>query len=408
MKIISKWLSLAVVLFPLLSVYSSIIPGVEFGTFLLLTVIFIIAIVRKKIELKRLPVSVFGNYVLFASIVGYIFVCVCNYTTGVDATTVIFRIARFTLILFLFFSCGIYKYIDKDCLCKYLRIAVIGNAIFIIIQYIVFYFGIILTNPLLDFNFRGYSDFYIYLHRPSGFFLEPSHFAQYAIVYMIICFNLNRKNFFEICITYAGVMMSTSGMGIVLANLLIIYYYVIKNKSNLRYPVLILYSAFLLYFLQSNNKLILMLYERIFTAGGVYGGNAIDGRMGHGIDSFFNLPLLLKICGCGYGNEPMIYTGDSLFFYNGFTYTINTLGIVGLCAFIGLNIYYLFTTNALGRSLIVINLFFFFLDQNLTATNLVFIFGIIYSFSNNNNQLEFEKKRRIKFVFGKRRTKCLV
>ena len=54
------------------------------------------------------------------------------------------------------------------------------------------------------------------LYRPSAFFLEPSHLTQYAFVALLLCLFHGRRNIpAAICIS-AGMIATTSGMGILL------------------------------------------------------------------------------------------------------------------------------------------------------------------------------------------------
>ena len=57
------------------------------------------------------------------------------------------------------------------------------------------------------------------LYRPSAFFLEPSHFAQYAILAITFCLLQDRPLYKKALLITFGVLLTTSGMGVVLVAL---------------------------------------------------------------------------------------------------------------------------------------------------------------------------------------------
>lgn len=55
-----------------------------------------------------------------------------------------------------------------------------------------------------------------HLYRPSAFFLEPAHLAQYAIVGLISCLFRPKPHYRTAAVISLGILLTTSGMGMVL------------------------------------------------------------------------------------------------------------------------------------------------------------------------------------------------
>lgn len=75
-----------------------------------------------------------------------------------------------------------------------------------------------------------------YLYRPSGFFLEPSHFFLYSfpiITVLLLSVNRNKKDLRTAIFLSLGLLLTTSGMGIVvLAGLWTLYFLIYKRASD--------------------------------------------------------------------------------------------------------------------------------------------------------------------------------
>jgi hypothetical protein len=75
-----------------------------------------------------------------------------------------------------------------------------------------------------------------YLYRPSGFFLEPSHFFLYSfpiITVLLLSVNRDKKDLRTAIFLSLGLLLTTSGMGIVvLAGLWTLYFLIYKRASD--------------------------------------------------------------------------------------------------------------------------------------------------------------------------------
>ena len=71
------------------------------------------------------------------------------------------------------------------------------------------------------------------MYRPSAFFLEPSHYTQYCIFGLLSCMcrEKTRVNFRNAVIITAGIIITTSGMGIALSFSLWIWKYIFDQKT---------------------------------------------------------------------------------------------------------------------------------------------------------------------------------
>jgi hypothetical protein len=101
-------------------------------------------------------------------------------------------------------------------------------AVGVIVQSVVYYLfhlhlPMIVANWVLDAMQDSYRMFIAtgisrneILYRPSAFFLEPAHLAQYTIVALISCLFRTRPKYYIAAVISLGTLLSTSGMGMVL------------------------------------------------------------------------------------------------------------------------------------------------------------------------------------------------
>lgn len=130
-----------------------------------------------------------------------------------------------------------------------------------------------------------------YLYRPSGFFLEPSHFFLYSfpiIVVLLLSIDRDKKDFRTALFLSLGLLLTTSGMGIVvLAGLWTLYFLIYKRIENysissfikqisVRSVVIVLLLVVFFYFAYRGIPFIQNAVDRILTEDET--SNAIEGR----------------------------------------------------------------------------------------------------------------------------------
>lgn len=131
------------------------------------------------------------------------------------------------------------------------------------------------------------------LYRPAAFFLEPSMFAQYAVLgvmYLRLSETRGRKSFRIAVFLSVGIIASTSGMGI--ASLIVIWllsYWteIIENKNLLKglFGILVFVVVFFIVYSISDSLRESVL--RVFGLGETSNYNALSGRTG-GIEFMFD------------------------------------------------------------------------------------------------------------------------
>ena len=138
----------------------------------------------------------------------------------------------FGLILYVFEIWGL-LYVFYDCRVRHafkvhiIRISIVMSLVIYIQCILYYFFGTLLSNnilipfsrlyePSVIDNVERMTVVYNGLFRPSAFFLEPSHFAAYAVIALGIALFEGRSNKLRIFLTSA-IVLSTSGLGIAAA-----------------------------------------------------------------------------------------------------------------------------------------------------------------------------------------------
>ncbi len=290
--VIDKVCAFLFVLSPILQHYKGIYQNAGFTVLLLLLPYIIYKLFKSSINEKMMvalaPAVLFQLYRL------------------VDHTFSISKVMYATcmIVFFLAFACGClnFKYIIKSAI--YISCAA---GVLIVLQYIFFYIGrihiqLVPTSLLLDKSsiwipgaktgliaVNGQSNGF---YRPSAFFLEPSHMMLYcfpALFVLLLSPRINRERMSLAILITAGIVLSTSGMGIAIAfGAWTVYFGLYRNGrdnenvaklSNLfsRQSVLLLAGMLIVFILMYFSvDFVSNAVNRIFTKNG---SNAIDGRV---------------------------------------------------------------------------------------------------------------------------------
>ena len=174
-------------------------------------------------------------------------------------------------------------------------------------------------------------------YRPSAFFLEPSHMFIFSFpptLYMLFSDNANKRTRTIGFIMVGGIMMSTSGMGIVFSLGCIVAYFVMYrkpyfNKGNIfnfftpKTFIILVSGLALIVILYNNVDIVHKSIVRIIAENDV-GYNAIAGRTEAGNDLLSALKWKDMIIGV---SDAMGELGAAL---SGFQATLYKFGAVGL------------------------------------------------------------------------------
>lgn len=203
---------------PLITMYASPIPGITLGE---LALVFFWGVFVIESRLKVSMDSCTNKMLLFT---GYIIISflVTSLVYGFYSNALI-RMVRYSF----YYITGCFlvkKWVDYELLTRWIvRIGKIATC-FIFLQYISYYvFGHILDGkvPFLplyhnEYLELDYKTLYENLFRPTSFFLEPAHYAQFTLLALVIALWKDRHIWGALFLT-AGLIYSTSAQGIVVA-----------------------------------------------------------------------------------------------------------------------------------------------------------------------------------------------
>lgn len=206
---------------------------------------------------------------------------------------------------------------------KTVKIVVLLASGYIFLQYVFFtLFGVILLGylPFLNLYVEGYAttdyaSLYAVMYRPTSFFLEPAHFARYAVVGVALLLfdgeKLTAQNVAGAVFASAAVLVSTSAQGYLLLALVWLLCLLIRTKdlesdglkglffiAALMLPLLLM-GILQLPFVQSAVARALNIdFTNLSNEN-----TAIGARLG-GFSYYLELPVLHRFIGMGFGVVP--------------------------------------------------------------------------------------------------------
>lgn len=324
---------------PLVSIYSSGIPGINVGE-LILIMFFLYSIVgnRKGRYNKSFDRNAWKFIVIFCMYLITIPILVCMLEDKFSLSDMLIRTARliFYFVIVLYIS---KKYFDYKMTMKWIVNISILAVIYLFIQYLSYYnFHIILKGYIPAFKLyttayetNNYSLLYTEnFYRPTSFFLEPAHCARYIILGLIsVLFSntLGKSRLLLSLLISVGILLTTSGQGLLLLSIVWIFYLSLfirrVSKSKILENIsLISIGAFALYILSKYTDTLQNTLSRVFT-GTIQSNNAIGSRLSS-ISVIFQRNLFDIIFGQGYGTVP----SENLWM-SGLTYVLFGAGLIG-------------------------------------------------------------------------------
>ena len=293
--------ALICVLLPVFSIYSSPIPGFDLGTVVVIFFFFICIInnANFKIDPFLLALITFTFVNTIPAIIGIT-------QAYSPVSSILMRTLRFVLLLFIVIGFGYTSYYSSSRYIGALRFVSLLATGYIYLQSAFFrLFGFKLRNVFGP--IKGGGEFvstlgeYEYVYRPPSFFLEPSHVCYFLIPYL--CFVLfskktvEKKDFIEALFITGGILLTTSGQGLVIVSLCWFIWIILQVKTiKLENIILIIISFIIL------TKTIDLSYtiNRVFSSDDF---NAVEARSG-GYRLVSEMPIAQLILGNGFGNYP--------------------------------------------------------------------------------------------------------
>ncbi len=328
--------SILIAMLPILSIYRDPLNIAEWGTILLLLFSPYILLkcwnYRSKIGKKGYIYLVVFLIDAAASI--YIW---GKYTNNYSSTaSLALLIMAYILIINLYGGLG--RVFDYTIAARAVQIVSLFNATLIIIQALLHYLfnsyaNIVVTSWLVSdaehYKTYLYSGITNGSFRPAGFFLEPSHFALFAIVALVtLLFSPNKvhgylaKSLFIIF----GIVLSTSGIGISMAFTILLLSLFRNNKLSIKKVTKIFFGIFglaLIIFVVSQFDVIKFAVDRVFT--GDIRTSAVYPRI-YNMLFFFDAPMNIQLLGNGFLTFPVSYYS----YYNGAIKLLYGQGYIGM------------------------------------------------------------------------------
>lgn len=337
---IKKYYNLFLAFSGILAVYSSFIPGINLAEAVLI-IFFILGLVDTvKIRIKKQAgiLILLAFYAVFITIIQFSF----------NPEYEIFWFHR--LIRFLFYiSCAVVissKFYDTELFIKYSKILVLLVTIGLVLQYAVYIFnnsylrlyGSFLPIAAQHYMERDYAKILTTAgFRPSSFFLEPSHLAQW-LIFILSFFMLSdskegnqNRLLWQGIITF-NILLSTSLWGYLLLSFVYLIWLTRKDSRFLFFTPLIIIG---LYFLIQNTEFMTIALRRIdlfdLTNDTTFSGRFL------GYETVLNEGLFNIIFGTGFGNILDLKYLNSILYL-----------LIG-CGMVGIGIMLLFIINCINN-----------------------------------------------------------
>ena len=186
------------------------------------------------------PIALYYTFTSFKMCPPVWFVCIfffyCMYRSWGDFESV------FLLFMVLIHVLGAFGgSLDFRVMRKTIETVAVFCTYLVIIQYVVYFvfgirFSFLITNLIINDNQNAVNSFIdgVGMFRPSALFLEPSHLAQYcnlAILSVLFPEGDKKPNLRKAIWIAAGIILTTSGMGIVLCGCLLLWYAVFSRRK---------------------------------------------------------------------------------------------------------------------------------------------------------------------------------
>ncbi|MBQ8829965.1 MAG: hypothetical protein IJ017_00015 [Oscillospiraceae bacterium] len=316
-----RFYTVVIALLPVLASYASGIPGLSLADLVL--VLFCAVKVLGKYNERRNAFAV--KPVLIAAAL-YLIVLFSLISALVqhepEISNIIIRTIRYFFYLFVVVFCSRYM-LDIELCKKTVKTITVIACVFIFVQFLMYnLFGVIIRGylPFLRLYVEGYAatDYaaiYTKMYRPTSFFLEPAHFARYAVVGTALTLfgdeKLKWKNVVAAVFISAAILISTSAQGYMLIALVWIICLATRVKaleSNSMRAIFVI-ACILLPILLIGILRLPFVQTAVMRALNIDFSNlanentALGARLG-GFAYYADLPVGYKLIGMGFGVVP--------------------------------------------------------------------------------------------------------
>ena len=408
--------NLLLVLFPVLGIYTTVVPSVNLGELLLMAAFPFLAVDALN---KNVEINPYWNFLVY-SLVSTFLVVMSEQT--VDYMNVVFMVLRLFFHAALYVWLG-YLYLDIKLLMKIYKVFVYAAVGLIFAQWIVFRLTGYLIPYLipwfqLRWTIKSPAEVFAYRasHTPlriSAFFVEPADYAQFITpFYIYLLFKKEKKTRTEwifVGLILLSVLIATSALfliSIVLVSLIWLVWK-IKNHGVSSVGLILLSGAFvalLLYMAMSGDMENLEgLLDRLSEIDSSKGATSGNMRVLRGFAVFSKLDPINKIFGVGVGNTfsysishgiktPYDY-GTSENFINFMSSLSNILvwnGAVGFVIYLAVMIRQYIRSERVGKVLLLYLLILMLSASIYVVPTYPFMISLIIGFERGREQSEQE------------------
>ena len=318
---IGKLYALYLAILPLVSIYK--LPGTSLALATALTLVMMIYAVVSILTRKRKV-----NFAILLPFIMYLLYIMTK-------STLLFSILCIAIMIhILAISTGV---INKRYLCKFIEGISVVAAICVIIQQIVhiltkvhipLYISSLLAEGLQEqYKIALTTGTPKIFYRPSAFFLEPAHFTQYCMIGLGSCLFSQVETKWKPLLISAGILATTSGMGIVAVAAMWIWWGLVRRKNLAKGSLLlrivgIIVLVIISFVILDNISLTHNTISRIIADPEVE-NNAIIGRTFWWETYFGNMDFYQYLTGFGLENLPEGH------YFTGFMKQLYCYGIIG-------------------------------------------------------------------------------
>lgn len=408
----SRLFTIFMCLMPFLNIYGThMIPALRIGEVVMLIVICYIFLFRQKINIYN-DNKFYWIAIIYIIGISFILTVVINTYSISDTTIRVFRVLFYT-----FLALNMSKtYFDIDIGERlYVVLSTVASLI-VLIQFLILqvsgeYITFILPKMNLSTNHDTSEQYFAQIAhdlmwygkstRPSGVFLEPSHFCEYAIfslVFLLFSDKIKKNKLLMILINTIAIVISGSAIGY-FGLLVIFFIWLIEqmcgNKVNAKIFILGIIGVILIVIFSVKFNLWSNAIWRLMTINSTESSTG-NLRILRGFVIFSKMPFLYKIIGMGIGNfgafiekyNIVTYFDATLNRTNEFMNTISVIlvsgGIVGLCLYI-FAIFNIFRkANRIQRVFFWVLMVFLLTSNNFYKES--YMFTIIFMTITNNKE----------------------
>ena len=385
-----KIFTIIIVFFPILSVYETFIPRLSYGDAILLLLfpVFIMRLMKNgfiKINRSKSIIFIFLLYLLVTFLIQIML------NTGVEFLSTI------RYILYLFYLLISFENFDFEYGIKVIEKLTLIISVYVIIQfatYILFSRTLpwyISASSVIDQNFIIIEsrDYYLTFYRPTGVFMEPTHFAQFTVVYLtyILLAQIDKKTeYFKALLVTFAVLASGSSLGLIFLIVVWGLWFILKQKNKFSATkIVLLVIAFALmiplmfsieYF---ENIISRMIVDKSFS------GAAVGYRFSS-LEYFktADIPIINWLVGFGRGTEKKYFTGIFYFLANN--------GIIGLLIYLTIIIDTFIHYSKYGRWLTLIVFILSIGSEFIANFGVLFYLSFVFTSSNQKKEnLEYRE-----------------